>query len=37
MGRIFPAFGIGGVFNRKLREGLNPDGVPPSFYSSSAK
>jgi len=33
MGRIFPAFGIGGVFNRKLREGLNPDGAPQSFYS----
>jgi len=32
MGRIFPAFGIGGVLNRKLRNGLNPDGAPPSYY-----
>jgi hypothetical protein len=34
MGRIFPAFGVGGVFNRKLREGLNPDGAPPSYLSA---
>ena len=32
-GRIFPAFGIGGVLNRKLRIGLNSDGAPPSYYS----
>jgi hypothetical protein len=32
MGRIFPAFGIGGVLNRKLRIGLNPNGAPPSYY-----
>lgn len=31
MGRIFPAYGIGGVLNRKLRAGLNPDGPPPAF------
>lgn len=33
MGRIFPAYGIGGVLNRKLRNGLNPDGPPPSFQT----
>jgi hypothetical protein len=33
MCRIFPAFGIGGVLNRKLRKGLNPAGPPPSYYS----
>lgn len=32
MGRIFPAFGIGGVLNRKLRENLNPNGTPPSYF-----
>jgi hypothetical protein len=31
MGRILPAFGIGGVLNRKLRGGLNEDGPPPAF------
>jgi hypothetical protein len=31
MARIFPAFGIGGVLNRKLREGLNPAGAPTSY------
>jgi len=31
--RILPAFGIGGVFNRKLRKGLNPQGAPPSYLS----
>ena len=29
IGRIFPAYGIGGVLNRKLRSGLNRDGAPP--------
>ena len=32
--RILPAFGIGGVFNRKLRKGLNPNGAPPSYLSA---
>ncbi len=31
MARIFPAFGIGGVLNRKLRKGLNPQGAPPTY------
>jgi len=35
MGRIFPAFGIGGVMNRKLRTGLNPDGAPPYYYAGA--
>lgn len=33
MGRIFPAFGIGGVLNRKLRQNLNPQGVLPSYFA----
>jgi hypothetical protein len=40
MGRIFPAFGIGGVVNRKLRNSINPMGPPPIYlsgYGSSFK